>query len=394
MKKEILVFSLATLSLLTFTGCNNSNAQALTTLQNQIKRVENIVAVSSTDDTSSVSAYSNISTTSTIQNHRANAYYNMTKENEIKQEVLYLNATVKNCICENVKLTKNKASAIKKISANISSNLSKYNETKGQIKNSVKSINQSLKVPKINVVGAESEYITLNSNMNERYVYLCNIYDNLEHAYFLICENCDNCYENSNNQITEPVKEVEQNKNESNRFPRFKKNIDSFSYVNKKDDKERSENESTKKNKQIKNIDTFNNTARQYNTYNYPPISGGYAYSNGFNGYGYNGYGYVGRFRRFNPNGNTDTFYPYNRNIDTYRAYPNFNYPANAIPANSEDKEEKINENGVINIEQNIEKEINDINSDIMIKPDNKVQENFEKIVDNNEDIYKNIKQG
>lgn len=405
MKKELLVYSLAALSLFGFTGCNKTEAQAITTLENQIKRIENVVNNAEKDDISSVSALENNTTSQSfnlIQNYKANAYTNMTQENQLKKEVLHLNSVVKSCLNKNLKLGKTKTNAIKKLSANISSNLSKFNETKDQIKNSVKNINQSLKVPKINVVGAESEYITLNGNMAERYVYLCNIYDNLEQAYFLICDCC-----NDETVEQETVKN-QTNYNQSNptKQSRFRKNIDSYApNTNQTNDEEKNSSTEERQTKDIRNIDSFNNLKPPVNDY-YNPA--GYPQNGYYNGYGYNGYamnngyanGYYNRFRRFNPNGNTDTFYPSIRNIDTYRIYPGINYPVSGTPINKEDTDsDNIRPNSVINMEDNAEevKKVKIPENEIFeIKKETKPTqlEESTNLIEDKIDILKNIKQG
>jgi len=87
-----------------------------------------------------------------------------------------------------------------------------------------------LKVPNINIIEAESDYITLNGNMGERYVYLCNIYDNLEQAYFIICDCADNTYvsEESNKFIENENFQNNSENDNKNKNSRFRKNIDSY----------------------------------------------------------------------------------------------------------------------------------------------------------------------
>ena len=392
MKKKLLIFSLATLSLFTFTGCTNNQTKAITTLENQTKRIDSVISNSSSDDISSVSpsvSSENIGY-SIIQSHKANSYNNMTRENQLKQDVLSLNSSLKTCLNDNLKLSKSKVSAIKTLASNISENLSKYNETKSQVKKNVKNIKQSLKVPNINVVGAESEYISLNGNMNQRYVYLCNIYDNLEQAYFIICDCCPNNSTSEQTQNnTNQYNQTEITKEKQNKNSRFKKNIDSYAPSTKETEKQVEKSNSNEKNtKDIRNIDTFNNFKppiyNQNNTYNAPYNYGYnnmpmYGYYNGYNNpYGYNnGYaysGYANGFRRFNPNRNTDTFYPYNRNIDTYRTAPNLNFPVSGTPINTDnDKIEEIKENGVINIK--------DANDDFIVELPNEQSNKDDKIV-------------
>lgn len=363
MKNKIIIYSLSILSLFMLSGCStNSETQSLTSLQNQVKRVENVVTTSSKDDISSISPATSLpnSNNSIIQSHRANSYNNMTRENQIKEDVLALNSTLKSCLKSDLKIGKTKAKAIKTLSSYISKDLSKYNETKNQVKNSVKNIKQSLKVPNINVIGAESEYIALNGNMNERYVYLCNIYDNLEQAYFLICDCCEKVPTQNQENLSLQSQTEEKSTNKSFKF---KKNIDSYTTNNSqnKDTESQKNTERTEDQKVIqsrRNTDTFNNYIPPHPNNNFHNIPYGYGYNQpyAYNGYAYNRYGANG-YGRYNPNRNTDTFYPYNRNIDTYRTYPNYNPPVNSVVVNNmEDKiEDKVveNKNNVINIQTN-----------------------------------------
>lgn len=350
--KKLLAFSLSMLSLFTLTGCTNSSEASLTTLENQVKRVESIIT-KDYNNISSVSpeiAYDESSPYSSIYNLRASSYENMARENLLKEDVLSLNNAVKASLEQDIKLNKNTSKAVKDISSNISANLSKYNETKSIIKNNVKSIKKSLKSPTMNTVGAESNYLSLNGEMNARYVYLCNIYDNLEQAYILITDNTQSTV-NSNRAQTKQTEDTNKNS-------RFRKNIDSYAPDNteiKRNNSADKENENIETRKG-KNIDSFNNAV--------PPsrnrINNGYGYNNPTNGYGYgypyngyaNGYAYPTGYRRFHPLGNTDTFYPYNRNVDTYRPLPNTNYPVAASQIDEKEEENLNNQNGVIEIGQ------------------------------------------
>ena len=423
MKNKLLVFSLTALSLFTLTGCNmTSDTQSLSSLETQLSRIESSITTNGNDDISTVSPYSSLSdtTSNSIQTHKANSYNNMTRENKLKEEIISLNSTLKSCMDKDLKLGKTKASSIKSLSSNISKNLNKYNKTKNQVKSSVKNIKKSLKVPNVDVLNAESEYITLNGNMNERYAYLCNIYDNLEEAYLLICDCCDNT---TNSQITNEITN-ETTKTTGQKTSKFKKNIDSYapSQRNIKENKVKSNQEQnttadtddTNSINDIRNIDSFNNFVppNQFNNpyynnqYGYPY---GYynGYNNRYNGYGYgygynNGYGYANGYRRFNPNGNTDSFYPYNRNIDTYRMAPNMNYPVNANPIENDytdnsktenlESEEKTKSNNVIEFKTSDTKQedtfkLDEDSSKIeeVINDSKDIKENLEEFVEINE---------
>lgn len=380
MYKIFIYSSVALISLFTFTGCAaKSEAKSLSSLEAQVNRVESIVTSTDKDDISSVSPATSLTSTgySVIQNHKANSYNNMIRENQLKQELLTLNSTLKSSLSQELSLDKNKANAIKTLSSNISKNLTKYNETKEEVKTSVKNIRQNLKPSNVNIVNAESEYISLNGNMSERYIYLCNIYDNLEQAYILISGSNYTSEQNNSSTISETTqKSTQENTDNPGKMPRFKKNIDSYAPItNNNTESKTSETQTEESNEETdtnkSNIDSFVNNIppkknEQVNPY-YPSYNNYYGYNNMPNGYGYgynyqngyNGYGYQnGNFRRFNPNRNTDSFYPYNKNIDTYRPMPNINYPVTTAKIDN-NKENEVKENGVIKLDKENEFKIN-----------------------------------
>lgn len=358
--KKIFVSLLATSTALLLAGCsNNSDSQALTTLNNQLSRVDEIVSSTSSSEVSEVSPtiiYDNTTTQNSIQNHRAYSYSNMTREEKIRQNILALNGYLKNCTQNEIKLGKQKASAIQSLSSNISKYVTDLNGTKAEVKASVNKIKKNLNnVTKINIDEAESAYISLHNSMNERYAYLCNIYDNLEQACILICGSCDYCnnYDNCEN-CNDISSQNTYNSNSNNNYAQTNSNNNNNNYNDYNNNSIISENNNKSQDKKFKkNIDSYaptndnsniNNINQQsynyqtapYNYYDNNTLNNNYGYNvNGFNGYnGYNGYGYgynngyygYNARNRFNPNRNTDTFYAYGRNIDTYRYNPNYNY--------------------------------------------------------------------
>lgn len=168
---------------------------------------------------------------------------------------------------------------------------------------------------------------------------------------------------------------------------RFKKNIDTYNnQIN---------------NNEVTNIEQPQNIVGNNNT-NYinrpqPRVYGngrrnnmqGYnqygQYGNGY--YGYNNWQYDGmpyRNQVTNPGRNTDTFYPYRRNIDTYRYNPNYNgyhpqnqYIAPAINAN-EQTNEVITENTNIDVKDNTSLD-NITNHTLNNKAQEKIEQNQSK---------------
>ncbi len=354
MKKAILC-ALIGLASITMVGCGNNSAKALTNLDKQLEKVEQTVSSTSSSEVSEVSPsvyYKSNQSSSSLQYYKSQSFQNMTREEEVRQQVLSLNAYLKSSSKNNIKLTKADSEAIKNLSNDLGKYTTQLSKTKSEIKKNVNSIKNLSKSSK-NQTATESSYIMLNNNMNNRYICLCNIYNNLERIYILLGE--DNLISDEQNSNSSEV--TQKDENNENDKKTFKKNIDS--YVN--NGYKTKQNSTSETNSQQNNINSYPQYpvypygTPYYNGYNMP---GGY---NMYNGYGYNGFdfnngiGYNGIFggNRFNMGRNTDTFYPLNRNIDTYKFAPNMNGNNFYITA-STDNENEIDENddtNQINIE-------------------------------------------
>lgn len=297
MKK--LFLPLFCLSAIILTGCNSNQTQALNSLKSQLDRVNSVVSSTSTSEVIDVSpntTYDANSTASSLQSFKATSYENMLREESLRQDILSLNGHLKSCFNKKYKLGKEKTKAISQLTNNINKYLTSLSNTKDGIKNNVKKIQKNLKSSKnLNLDQAESSYISLNNSMNERYAYMSNIYSNLEQIYNLM--NC--CNNDCLNEQTEQNNEKENN-------GRSSKNIDTF--INSND--QAPQNLTTETQPPV--VQTPLNQPLQY-----PAQNGFYN-----NGYGNAYYGYNRGI--FNPNRNTDTFYPRMRNIDTYRYSPNY----------------------------------------------------------------------
>ena len=339
--KRLLIPCICIVAVASLAGCSNNNSQTMTTFNNQIVRVESIVKSTSVEEVSSVSPSVTLSSNepyNSIQYFRALSNENMLREEEIRKDILSMSSTLKTCAEQKYKLSKNRLNSLKSITNNLTRNTSNLNDTKSNIKNTVSKIKKSLKVSSINIEEATSSYIILNNCMNERYAYLCNIYDNLEQACILLdCEclsDCKNCKNNEN--INEEnvdiennnIEELTQTKNdldgtEKENQGSFKKvkNIDSYANNNSITD-----NDQSPSNQQINNppLPQQQNTLPHMPQYHQNPHRP-YPYNLQHQNYwGNPAYGYNYGYSRINPNRNTDTFYSYNRNIDTYRYSPNF----------------------------------------------------------------------
>ncbi len=425
-------------------GCSNGSSKAIKSLNEELDNLSSVVSSTNSSEISDVSPIVFYSTNKTeIDNYKALSSANMSREEEIRQRVLSLNSYIKSCCYDNLKLSKAQTNAV----GNLTRDIKKYNQllknTKPEIKTTVDKIKKNLKNSNTNNVIAETAYLSLNNCMNERFVCLCNLYNNLEQAYILLCKDCENCNnfnqnidnsfiedknleENRNeNQIKQDSRienndekkiENEQNKNDK----LFKKNIDSYL---RNDIEKINKNQSTNQNSQYANQNNqfVNQNPNNVGYYNYPPYYGynrpynapinnsympynnpyGFGLNNGMFGNGYLnngmfGYPYGGMANGYflNPNRNTDTFYAFNKNIDTYRLNPNAvnngilnNYAINDLPvaANAEINEEIecLNKNE-INLNENKTKEtslnennIEEIKENKKLKPNTVISLNY-----------------
>lgn len=330
MLKKFLIPCMCIISIGSLAGCAKSNdTQAMTALNNQVERVQSIVSSTNINEIAEVSPSVTLASDepyNSIQSFRSLSNENMLREEEIRQNILKLSASLKNHSTKKYKLNRKKANAIKEIAGNLSKYASQLNETKSRVKYNVGQIKKNLKVHNINIESATSSYITLNNNMNERYAYLCNIYDNLEQACIILdcnisrkncCKDCQNdeivknedtqTYQNSQETILETDK------------GRSIKNIDNYKTNKPQTDNPNEEHLNNQ------NIDTLESTNIQQPIPNNPLP---YKYHNNWQAPYYNNYPNSYYNNRFNPGRNTDSYYSFNKNIDTYRFNPNvYNYP-------------------------------------------------------------------
>ncbi len=407
--KKILLASVGIVLALGMTGCSTNTAnQSVKNLNAQLERVDNVVVASVNDETSEISNSSSNNTTSNL-NYLANKAYNdMLEERYLKDEILSLSSYLKSNQNTNYKLAKSDINALKTLTSDLSKYTSYLNDSKSTVKSYVKKIkNQSKTVPE----QISSSYQALSNIMNERKAYLNNLLNTMNEVANILCENniinsqdCEqntesdinenelntnnyqypnyNNYNNYNNQYYTPYHYNRQNSS-------VDYNINTKEQNNKLDTNNSSTNNDTGKGL-TKNIDTYNKNrlnenilnsnnnssqnlenasnqnggqeeqrlanngyAYQYNYYNNPYYN---PYYNGYNSYYNPNY----RFFRhgFNPNRNTDTYYPLNRNIDTYRMSPE-QYTLSATNMNEGNTEsgitnttkKQVNEQKNINIE-------------------------------------------
>lgn len=292
--KKIYVI-LAIVAILSISGCSyGKESQASQSLSAQIDNIEKTVSSTSTNEVIDVSPSISVdanTTLTSLQNYKATAYNNMMQEESLRQDILALSGSIKLHTHAPYKLNKTQANSIIELTTNLGKNADKLENTKGLVKNAVKKVKRHLNSgEKVNLTQAESSYISLNNAMNERYAYMSNIYANLEQIYRILdIENNTSISEAANSTQPETVQKEGK-----------KGNIDTFSAP--------AQNYPTQPNQSTAPVDQVQ----------MPPIINNQQYNPPYN------YGY-GIYNRgtFNPNRNTDTFYPHHRNIDTYRFNPN-----------------------------------------------------------------------
>lgn len=282
MRKSLLVLALSASLLLA--GCTANSSQTLNQLSSQIDSTAAFVETTSSSEVSTVSPsieFDANSTPSNIQTYKATAYQNMIKEESMRQDILSISAAIKSCTGSNCKLTKSQTKAITTLNNNLNKYTTQLKNTIPYVKSNVNKITKSLSLGENgNRAEAESYYISLNNNMNDRYAYMSNLYANLQEIYNIVC--CCNCQQNENNCQQEEITTQESTPVGDN------SNIDTFT-------------------------NSANNTPPAIPTPSIQPAS-------------YNGYNYTYNRGTFNPDRNTDSFYPRIRNIDTYRINPNSYY--------------------------------------------------------------------
>ncbi len=339
--KKLIISGICLISIIALAGCTNNDSQTMTALNNQLDRVQSIVASTSVNEISDVSPSITLASNepyNSIQSFRAVSNENMLREEEIRQKILSKAAGLKSSSNKTLKLGNKKSHALKAISNNLGRYSSQLNETKSQVRQSVSKIKRSLKVSNMNIEEATSSYTTLNNSMNERYAYLCNIYDNLEQACIIL--ECNNTKNNDRNNDRNDLKNIER-ENECNckhdadpndtedQLEKTKekgslkivKNIDSYT-PNNTDVVENNSKITNETNNSVNQQPLPNAHTPQIAPIpnsNNQPLPRPYPYHNRF----YPNNGYYG-YDRINPGRNTDTYYSFNRNIDTYRFNPSF----------------------------------------------------------------------
>lgn len=322
--KKILLSLACLLICLPIAGCaTTSDASILSSLNNQLDRVQNIVSSTSSTEVNTVSPYTEITSQNPMSMYKAEAYSNMTNEETLRQKVLSLNSQLKNSQ-KTYKLGKYRAGSINSLTNNLSKYLNYLNNTKSEVKNNVNKITQISNAKIHNPESIYSSYVALSNVMNERYIYLENLYytltkiqDILEQATPLQTSDKEENAENKNTEECQDKENCNTNTHTATKSytprMRFQSNIDTY-YYNKLPKRENiASNNQGVNNYQQTPITTAPITNPYNNNLTYPYPAQYFPYGGAYN------FG----FGRFNPFRNTDSFYPYLINIDTFRLPPN-----------------------------------------------------------------------
>lgn len=349
MKKILLVSALCLSSSLLLFGCGNGQDASLTNLANQIDLLNNTV--------NSVSAVSQeIPSLSSLTKEQAINYsgiYQSTKDivanqNSYKTAILAKTSLIKNKIAnKDLKLTNQNIKALTDLTQTLSKDTKRLNETKSEFKNSISDMNKSITANKSSISQVSAKINRLSNCMDTQNCYYKNLLNTLNNIEEIM-EIYDDSFDYSTINIPLPQRpEKPSGEDFEKLFYEYMINQN----LSTQDDKNSDENKDT---------NSSNNQNVTQNQPIYPTMYPNYGY-NGYNPYFYGGnvrnympygggyYGYYGAYRT-NPYRNTDTFAPYLRNIDTYRAptgMRNYNNLNQSMPVfnennqgNSDDNEE------------------------------------------------------
>lgn len=324
--KKIILATMCSLLALTAVGCGTNNeTQTLNDLDTKLDRVSTIVANTSTTEVNTVSPLEIDQFTQTtptrLQAVRHNAYNNMVREEELRQEVLSTASYLKSNIDKKYKLGKSKRMALRSLTDSLETYVSDLAGTKLAVKNNVNKIQRYTKAENIDANRTRSSYNELNNLMQARATYLTN----LQNTMYEICDILNESVVEEDTQEAPTSKQITDKT--VKKHDTIRRNIDT--YNNKVDQKETKSQENTNNNETI-NTSYYNNYPnRPYHNY----------YNNYYNNFYNRGY-------RYNPNRNTDTFYPRVKNIDTYRFNP---YNGNPYYYNNGYEYNQINETMPVN---------------------------------------------
>ncbi len=173
--KKILIASLCSLLALTAIGCSSNETQTLNNLDAKLDRVSAIVSGTSSTEVNTVSPMTVDSTSYPIQTMKRNAYNNMIREEELRQDVLATTGYIKSNLNKEYKLGKSKTSALRYLINNLEEEITSLAGTKTAVKNEVKKIQKHTTVDTVDSNITRASYSQLNNLMQARAVYLLNL---------------------------------------------------------------------------------------------------------------------------------------------------------------------------------------------------------------------------
>ncbi len=372
MKKIILCGIAATLSF-ALVGCGNgANNAAITNLSNQLDDTSNTISSVQTVSPTDLNLTKSMFETATTRDSEA-LYENvlttqqtLLNEEYYKMNILNKTSVLKNNLSKELKLSKAQINAVKELTNSLSKYTNSVAYTKNEMTSAVKQIASLKKNVDKNADKINAKLNKLSCNSNARSSYYENILNTLDQINSYI--NCEDCQNNDTQQDTQNQTAERQNPQTTQR-----RNIDSFLPNNQNNNCEDCEDCNNCNNQDccppanaqnpISNPYTYNSnninrmnyyggfygngmgygvapygagfSGTPYGRYGAPYGAGyGAGFGNGMYGYPNGAYGF-GRFNRFNPSRNTDTYAPLARNVDTFKLSqnnPNTNLPAANAP--------------------------------------------------------------
>lgn len=277
--KKIIISSFCIMMCLLLISCGNNNAKSIKSLNTQLDKM--LTVVNTTGNRNIYDATSNEELLrQNYQNYNIQEEFNnnINKEESIKNSLINSTHTLKNKLNEIKTIDEKKLIVIDDLTTHITKYTSYLNNTKldvDQYINKIKTNNKS---------NTLSSQIKLQNIINERISYLINLENTINKISIII-----------NNEFI---------KNDQPIYKDNNYNINELDNHNNNELKEKID-----ENKKINNIDTYNNES---NCPNCPQVN---TNNEAYRDYNYN--------NTFNPNRNTDTFYPRRKNIDSYRILPN-----------------------------------------------------------------------
>ncbi len=291
--KKIIIGVLAITLSISLSACGTSSESAtLTSLGNQLddtsNTISNIQTVNPTDLSMSRSMMDTLSTKESSTSIY-NTQQNLLNEEYYKIAILNQTAKIKNCLSQEIKLSKAQTTAVKDLIENLSKYTNSIEYSKDELESAVKSISSMKKNVEKNLEKINSKLNRIACNCNARTAYYENILNTLTELE--ICLDIENCFNQAPTQTEQTLEEKSNNTEKKGLI----KNIDTY-ISNENEDNVENDKENTEQ-----------PALPQFPQY---PYNQNQIYGNPYN-----------RMNHLNPNRNTDTYGPTTKNIDTFGNY-------------------------------------------------------------------------